>query len=319
MLTALVAAEQQVAEAVPAVVLDAEDLVAAFLAGRSPRTLRAYAADLEAFRAWTGAATTAAAAQLLLAQGHGPANAVGLAYRAELLERGLAPATVNRRLASLRSLVALARTLGLVPWSLEVSGVRAEAYRDTRGPGKAGVRALLATAADREDPKGLRDQALVRVLHDLALRRGEAVALDLEDVDFEAGTVAVLGKGKLQKVLLTLPEPTRAALEAWVAVRGPEPGPLFVNFDRAGKGGGRLSGRSVARVVASLGAEAGLGGVRPHGLRHAAITAALDATGGDVRTVQRYSRHAKLETLMVYDDSRRDAAGQVAQLVAAMA
>lgn len=110
-----------------------------------------------------------------------------------------------------------------------------------------------------------------------------------------------------------------ADLEAWVAVRGPEPGPLFVNFDRAGKGGGRLSGRSVARVVAALGAEAGLGGVRPHGLRHAAITAALDATGGDVRTVQRYSRHAKLETVLLYDDSRRDAAGEVAQLVAAMA
>ncbi len=42
----------------------------------------------------------------------------------------------------------------------------------------------------------------------------------------------------------------------------------------------------------------------PHKLRHSAITAALDATGGDVRRVQRLSRHARLETVMVYDDNR---------------
>ena len=54
---------------------------------------------------------------------------------------------------------------------------------------------------------------------------------------------------------------------------------------------------------------------RPHGLRHAAITAALDATNGNTRAVQKFSRHRKLETLSLYDDSRTDLGGQVAALI----
>lgn len=314
MVAQLVAMRSETQAPVASSVAAAQQLVESFLTGRSEQTLRAYRADLEDFRAWVGAATIDGAAQALLAQGHGPANGLALAYRADLVDRGLAPATVNRRLAALRSLVALARTLGLVPWALEVKGVRAETYRDTRGPGRVGVQALFAEAADRVDPKGLRDLAIVRLLHDVALRRGEVVGLDLADLDLERGTVAVLGKGKAQRVLVTLPAQTQAALAAWLEVRGVEPGPLFTNFDRAGKGG-RLTGRSVARVVADLGESVGLE-VRPHGLRHAAITQALDVTGGNVRQVQRFSRHAKIETLLVYDDNRQDLAGEVAALVA---
>jgi len=51
-------------------------------------------------------------------------------------------------------------------------------------------------------------------------------------------------------------------------------------------------------------------------LRHAAITEALDITRGDVRAVQKFSRHRDLRTLTVYDDNRRDLAGEVAKLVA---
>lgn len=295
----------------------AQDLVTAWLSGRNPRTLDAYRADLEDFRAFVGVATADAAATVLLSNGHGGANALGLAYRADLVDRGLAPATVNRRLAAVRSMVSLARTLGLVPWKLEVANVKAEAYRDTRGPGRSGYQRLLDELDTRLDAKAVRDRAVVRLLFDVALRRGEVVALDLADLDLTAGRLAVLGKGKTQKVQLTLPEPTKAALAAWVEVRGNEPGPLFVNFDRAGKGA-RLTGRSVARLVADLGEAVGLA-VRPHGLRHAAITAALDLTNGNARAVQRFSRHAKVETLLRYDDNRTDLGGDVARLVAAVA
>jgi integrase/recombinase XerC len=58
--------------------------------------------------------------------------------------------------------------------------------------------------------------------------------------------------------------------------------------------------------------------VRPHGLRHAAITAALDA-GLDVRRVAKFSRHRDLRTLTVYDDNRQDLAGVVAAVVAGVA
>lgn len=288
-----------------------------FLSGRNERTLQAYRQDLEDFRAFVGTATPDDAAALLLSHGHGHANELALRFKAHLLERGLAPATVNRRLAALRSLVKLARTLGFVPWSLEVANVRTEAYRDTRGPGRSGYRRLLDELDKRLDAKAVRDRAVVRLLYDVALRRGEVVSLDLEDVDLEAGTVAVLGKGKTERSTLSLPKLTVEALAAWLEVRGDEPGPLFVNFDRAGKGG-RLTGRSVARLVAELGKAVGLD-VRPHGLRHAAITEALDLTNGNARAVQRFSRHAKLETLLRYDDNRQDLGGEVAQLVAAAA
>src|SRR5262249_30244937 len=98
-------------------------LLAAFLGGRSGATLRSYAGDLRDFAAFAGAASPEAAALLLLGRGPGRANEAALAYRAHLLGRGLSPSTVNRRLAALRSLVKVGRTLGLVTWGLEVEGV----------------------------------------------------------------------------------------------------------------------------------------------------------------------------------------------------
>jgi integrase/recombinase XerC len=296
----------------------AERLLIAFLAGRSPQTWRAYRQDLADFAAFVGVPLPTGAAQQLLAAGPGSANELALRYKADLLGRGLAAATVNRRLAALRSLLKLARTLGLVGWSLEVEGLRTEPYRDTRGPGAVGFRRLLEQLAGRADAKGVRDRALLRLLFDLALRRSEVVRLDLADFDPQAGTVAVLGKGRTAKVALTLPTPTRTALEAWLAVRGQAAGPLFRSLDRAGKGNGRLSAAGLYALVRKLGEQVGLK-VWPHGLRHAAITEALDRTGGDVRAVQRFSRHRDLRTLMIYDDRRTDLAGEVARQVAAAA
>ncbi len=290
-------------------------LIDSFLAGRNEQTLRAYRQDLEGFRAFVGAESLDAAAALLLSRSLGEANELALRYRASLVEQNLAAATVNRRLAALRSLVKLARTLGMVSWTLEVANVRAEAYRDTRGPGRGGVGRLLKLLDERQDAKAIRDRATVRLLYDLGLRRGEVLSLDVEHIDLEAGTVAVLGKGRSGRLKLTLPEPTREALRAWLEVRGIEAGPLFVNFDRAGKGW-RLTGRSLHRILQGLGERVGLK-LRPHGLRHAAITEALDLTDGNVRAVQRFSRHRDLRVLNLYDDNRTDLGGEVARLVAA--
>ena len=98
-------------------------------------------------------------------------------------------------------------------------------------------------------------------------------------------------------------------LRAWLECRGDEPGPLFTSMDRARKGDGRLTDRGVRLIMAKL-------GFHPHGLRHAGITTALDATGGDVRRVQRFSRHANVATVLIYDDAREDLGGQVAGMVA---
>ena len=291
------------------------DLVAAFFAGRNPRTLEAYRQDLADFRVFLGAEDVAEAVEILLARGNGAANSLALAYRSHLVERGLQAATVNRRLAAVRSLVKLARTVGLVSWALDVGNLRSENYRDTRGPGRQGFRRLLDELEARTDPKGVRDRCMLRFLYDLALRRAEVCSLDLEHVDLEAGRIAIMGKGRSQREWLSLPVATSAVLAAWVAVRGDGPGPLFVNFDRAGKGN-RLTGTGLYLLVRSLGEKAGIK-VRPHGLRHAGITAALDLTNGNLRTVQRFSRHRDVRVLSRYDDNRADLGGDVAKLVAA--
>src|SRR5438046_2713088 len=116
-------------------IVETAALTDAFLSGKSPRTIAAYRQDLEDFRQFVSAATIDDAARILLGSGPGNANMTALNYRAWMMERGLSAATVNRRLAALRSLVALAQTVGMVPFELKVPGMRSQAYRDTRGPG----------------------------------------------------------------------------------------------------------------------------------------------------------------------------------------
>ncbi len=193
---------------------------------------------------------------------------------------------------------------------LEVQGLRAEPYRDVRGPGREALDRVLDRLARRRDPKGVRDLALLRLLHDLALRRNEAVSLDVEHLDLDRDAVLVLGKGRTGRSPLTLPPETKATLSAWLDVRGKEAGPLFVGLDRASKGS-RLTGSSVWRIVRGY----GLG--RPHGLRHLGITEALTMTGGNVRLARSYSRHANADMLLRYDDARVDGFGEVARKVAA--
>ncbi len=203
------------------------DLVHAFLSGRNERTVKAYSQDLADFQAFMGASTVDEAAKVLLSNGHGPANATALAYKTNLVERGLQSARVNRRLAALRSLVQLARIMGLVPWPLEVRNVKSMPFRDTRGRGKQGFRHLLDELRGKWTPKAVRDRCALRLLYDLALRCGEVVSLDVEDVDIAQPTLAVRGKWKTSKQVLSVPEVTQGALRAWLDVRGSEPGRPF--------------------------------------------------------------------------------------------
>jgi len=291
-------------------------LVEAFLAGRKATTLAAYRADLQDFALFVGASSMDAAAAILLSSPHGGANGLALSYRAHLVAKKLSGATINRRLAALRSLVKLGRTLGLVAWGLEVEGVDVVSYRDTRGPGLDGFKKMMARLDARLDEKGKRDRAILRLLFVLALRRGEVCSLDVEHVDLARGTLAILGKGRSDRELLTLAPAEKEALAAWLLVRGAEPGPLFVSLDRASRGH-RITGRAVHKIVSELGEDVNLV-VRPHGLRHAAITELLERTGGNVRKVQKFSRHRDVRVLNVYDDNRTDVAGELsAELSAA--
>lgn len=290
-------------------------LLNAFLAGRKASTLRAYRQDLLDFAGFLGVESIESAARHLLTRDAGHANGVLLDYQHALLERRLAPNTVNRRIAALRSLVKLARMLGLVTWETEVQNVPSRAYRDTRGPGKEGVRRMLGVLASDRTPKGYRDTCIIHLLFDLGLRRGEVAALNLSDLDVRGSRLRITGKGRSEPEWLTLPRPTLDALIDWLVFRGLEPGPVFHNLDRTGVRG-RLSDNGIYRLVCAIGRRASLGHVRPHGLRHAAITHALDQTNGNIRAAAKFARHKQVNTTLIYDDARQDIAGSIATLVA---
>lgn len=80
--------------------------------------------------------------------------------------------------------------------------------------------------------------------------------------------------------------------------------------------GRRLDTKSAYNAVHRCGRDSGIGRLTPHGLRHSAITYALQVTGGDVARVAQFSRHKKIQTLMIYDDRRRAEAAEIARLVA---
>ena len=307
------------------------DVVAKWLKGRKRTTLRAYRFDLNDFARYCGQPDPAAAADVLMAAGAAAANRQVLDYVNDMKDRPkpLSPSTINRRLNSLRSLVKLGRKIGRINWALDIDQEKVKAYRDTKGPGREGwirikAKAGQPTRTDRDGRQALRNAAIVLLAHDLGLRRGEIVAMDLDDVDLDAGEsgegeIRITGKGETQKETRSIgSDPARAALAAWIAARGPEPGALFIRLDRAAIHGelGRLTGDSVNRMVDSVRLRTGLKRrARAHGLRHQGITRALELAKGDVVKVKAFSRHVKVETLMIYNDRRNDDAGEVSRLL----
>jgi integrase/recombinase XerC len=91
--------------------------------------------------------------------------------------------------------------------------------------------------------------------------------------------------------------------------------PLFQSLDPVNQGH-RLTGTAIYQIVDQLARDSGITKkMSPHRIRHSAITAALDATNGNVRKVQKLSRHKKLDTLMLYDDNRTNMQGEVSSLL----
>ena len=305
----------QLSESVKTSGVSVEQLVKAFFESKSPSTLTAYSNDLHVFRKYLKFKTQKEAVANLLEKSHGAANLAVLNFRAFLIQQTWSPASINRALSAIRSLIELANTLGLVSFQLNVPSIKSRSYRDTKGCGQDGFKALLATAAAQRQKKAVRDTALLWMLYSPALRRAEVISLDLKHVDLKTSTVHVLGKGKTEREKLTMPVQAIEALKAWLQVRGDVPGPLFVNCDRAKKGNGRLTPDGLYKMVKALAAKCNIE-ARPHGLRHAGITSALDLSKGDVRAVAKFSRHADIRTLTRYDDNRTDLGGGIAQLVA---
>lgn len=295
---------------------DYHKLFQTFMGARSVRTQESYNYAIDRFCSFVHAISPSDLVKKFVLGGSGPAHLMIYKFREHLTESGKSASTINLQLAAIRSLVKFAKKLGVITWDLSIEGLPVVAVRDSRGPGEDGVNRVLTVAMNQGGKRAVRDTALVRLMWDLGLREGECIGLDVEDVDFERGLLWILGKKRKQKESLTMPAPTIDALRAYIGPR--VTGPVFLNLDRAGKGTlRRLTGRSVRRIVAGLARSAGMvGAVRPHGIRHAAITAVLDAVHGNVRVAKRFSRHKSADTVLLYDDNRQDLGGEAAKLIA---
>lgn len=296
-----------------------DDLIAQLLQDkRSANTRAAYERDLRHF--FEVVANVSKPSPQLVAEFLGldrfQAVALVLKYKAFLLKKGLKPATINRRLAAIKSLVKFARKVGKCSYSLEdIEGERNQAYRDTTGIGIDAFKRVLKQC-DRSTLKGLRDYAILHLLWSNALRRNEVASLDVKDFEPNDKTLAILGKGQAQKQIITISEATTQAILAWLNARKSiDPNaPLFVAVSH-NKRGHRLTGEALRQLVEGYCVKAGVSKkMSPHRIRHSSITHALDETG-DVRKVQKLSRHKKIETVMLYDDNRINVQGSLTELL----
>ena len=259
------------------------------------KTRVAYAADARDFAGWAqerGADPAAVDVRTLRR------------YAAGLAERGIAPATIARRLAALRGLFRTQMELGARqdnPAELLSSPKRPQRLPRVL---KASEVAALLDSIPAATPLEVRDRALFELAYACGLRAEELVSADVEALDFDAETIRVEGKGGKTR-LVPVGEHALAALERYLARARPllqagdgEPA-LFIS-----KSGRRLSTSDVRRRLTAWARRAvarspALAEAHPHALRHSFATHLLDG-GADLRAIQELLGHATISTTQVY-------------------
>lgn len=259
--------------------------------GASVNTRRAYGVDLDQFAAW--------------ATGRG-LEPDSIAYRelrgyaAALSDRGLARASMARKLAAVRSLYAHLVAIGEV--AQNPAELLPNPKRDSRLPRVMG-RDEVGTLLDRipaGTPLELRDRAMFELAYSCGLRCSEIVGLDIGATDFEAEVVRVTGKGSKTR-LVPIGEPAQRALDRYLTAARPSlrarEGDEALFLSRRGR---RLSPSDVRRRLDRWVREVALvGGVSPHTLRHSFATHLLEG-GADLRSIQELLGHATVSTTQVY-------------------
>ncbi|MBT8192501.1 MAG: site-specific tyrosine recombinase XerD [Acidimicrobiia bacterium] len=268
---------------------DVEEYLASLTSerGLSRHTVAAYRRDLAQYLAFLEGRTTNAA------------RVSG--FVKSLHDRGLAASSVARKTAAVRGLHRFRVTEGLAeddPTVLMETAKRSQPLPKALTLDE--VMALLDTP-DTATPAGRRDRAILEFLYATGARVSEVVGLDQEDIDLEAGTAIVTGKGNKQR-LVPLGGFAVRAIEAYLPDRlgirlsGRDPGALFLNAR-----GGRLTRQGLWGIVRKQAARAGIPAdrVSPHVLRHSAATHMVER-GADLRSVQQLLGHATITTTQVY-------------------
>jgi site-specific recombinase XerD len=261
--------------------------LAGFLTGYSGLTRDAYTLDLRQYVAWCTEHHLAV---------FGARRADIECFARHLESLGRARATIARRLCTVACFYRYAEQEGLIAVSpaAHVRRLRLDHESHATGLDRNEVGAMLVAAG----LVGARDHALISLLALNGLRVSEAIGADIEDLGLERGhrTLTILRKGGK---VVTIPLAPRTARAIDLAVGERCDGPIFVAAN-----GARIDRHAAGRIVRRIARRAGIvKRVGPHTLRHAFITAALDA-GVPLRDVQEAASHADPRTTMRYDRAR---------------
>lgn len=227
--------------------------------------------------------------------------------------RFYAPSTANRYLSALRGVLKEAWRLELIDRetmerSVDVPPVRGRREQRGRAVTREELVAVFQACGNDENRAiGARDAALLALLYGSGLRRAEAAALVLGDINWADGSVRIVGKGNKERTIF-LPGGTVAAVQAWLELRGREGGPLMTQVSKSGRV--RMHGitdQLVYHIVRKRHLQAGVAPFTPHDLRRSFVSELLD-DGVDLATVAKQVGHFNVQTTARYD--RRDQAAQ---------
>jgi integrase/recombinase XerC len=262
----------------------------------SSHTLKAYSEDLVALQLFLGANQATKQPEV------SDLTTVRLrGYLAHLHEHQLSKRTIARHLSSLRSFLKFLRRNGVLHKNPAL-GLRTPKQR-SQLPSVLDQKQIeqLLEAPDTLSRLGRRDRAILETFYSTGLRVSELVGINLNDMDLNACSVTVRGKGKRERIAV-LGSAAVTSIRHWLDTRGQvEHGShidrvaVFLNHL-----GGRISTRSVGRILAKHLKEAGItSAASPHTMRHSFATHMLDR-GADIRSVQELLGHRSLATTQIY-------------------
>lgn len=246
--------------------------------------------------------------------GFGDAGPLAIrSFLGALAREGYSKRSIARKVASLKSFFSYCAERGLCAGD-PTAGISApKAGRDLPVFASAAALDRMMDLPDLGTKRGLRDRAVLELLYGTGMRLSELAGCAVGSCDFERGVVAVVGKRNKER-LLPLGGKAAEALGRYLADRYGAPpsvlrsraryaavlGPALRDPLVAGRGGERISKRTVQRIVRSyLEHAAALSRMSPHVLRHSFATHLLDA-GADLRAVQELLGHVSLSTTQIY-------------------
>jgi integrase/recombinase XerC len=239
------------------------------------------------------------------------------AYLGELYGHGLSKASAARALAAIRSWFRWLARQGLVEQSPAALVATPKLPKHLpRVPTIEEMNRVVESADDEAAAWPQRDRVIFELLYGCGIRNAELVGIDLADIHWANDAILVRGKGRKERYV-PLGDAAAQALRTYLPLREArlaaagkqQTAALLLNVRL--RGGGRLTTRSVGRIVKRIALAHGLpADVHPHTLRHAFGTHMLEE-GADLRAIQELLGHERLSTTQRYTQLT---IGQVAEV-----